>query len=260
MSSKAERANESGFIRTQREFIGAIRDPDNHNTPNDVDERRMAVYRELFYNNVEDFLASTFPVLKEILGDDPWHALVRDYFAVHRSKTPLFMQMPKEFIEYIQLEREPSEGDFPFMPELAHYEWSELALATSDERIIMESINTNGDLLQGKPVVSPLAWVLSYEYAVQRISTEYLPTENDKEETHLIVFRDRNDQVEFIEINQVTAVLLNRLQTESQSAHDVLRGIATELNHPEPENIVEFGQTILNDMQERGVILGTRAE
>jgi len=251
-------ASEQAFKQTQRAFIGAIRDPDNHSTPPDIEERRMAVYRELFYNNVEDFLASTFPVLKEITGEKKWHEMVRDYFATHRAQTPLFMQMPKEFINYLEQERKPGDGDFPFILELAHYEWSELALATSDERIDMTGIDANGDLLEGKPVVSPLAWVLGYQYAVHRIGRDYLPAEQETEETHLIVFRDRSDEVEFIEINQVTAVLLNRLSLEQHNAREILLGIATELNHPQPENIIEFGHSILDDLHQRGVILGIR--
>lgn len=258
MSAEKTTTDSAGFKSTQRAFIGAIRDPRNHPAPADVEERRMAVYRELFYNNVEDFLASTFPVLKNLLGEDAWHALVRDYFATHRAKTPLFMQMPREFLVYLEQERELQPDDFPFMLELAHYEWAELALATSDEKIVMEGIDANGDLLAGKPVISPLAWILTYQYAVHRVGSDNIPTENDKEETCLVVFRNRNDEVEFIEINRVTATLLLRLQEETDSAQAVLRDIATELNHPDPDRIIDFGNTILNDLHGRGVILGVR--
>jgi len=258
MNAEKTQTDAPGFKATQRAFIATIRDPQNHPAPADVEERRMAVYRELFYNNVEDFLASTFPVLKNLLGEDAWHALVRDYFATHRAKTPLFMQMPREFLLYLEQEREPQPNDFPFMLELAHYEWAELALATSDEEIAMERIDANGDLLAGRPVISPLAWILTYQYAVQRIGIDYVPTENDKEETCLVVFRNRSDEVEFIEINRVTAILLLRLQQETDSAQAVLHDIALELNHPEPDKIIDFGSTILNDLHGRGVILGTR--
>lgn len=218
----------------------------------------MAVYRELFYNNVEDFIATTYPVLKELLGEDAWHSLVRDYFAIHRARTPLFMQMPREFLVYLEQERDPQPDDFPFMLELAHYEWVELDLATSDKLVVMDHIDANGDLLTGIPVVSPLARILTYSYAVHRIGTEYIPTEEDREETYLVVLRDRNDDVQFIEINRVTAALLIRLQEEKCSAKNILIDIGKELNHPDPAQLLEFGQSILNDMHARGVILGTR--
>jgi len=251
-------ASSAPFAKTQRDFIGAIRDPLNHPAPAGVEERRMSVYRELFYNNVEDFLASTFPVLKEISGDEAWHALVRDYFTQHRAKTPLFMQMPREFIDYLQNERLSKTGDFPFMLELAHYEWTELALATTDDHIDMKGIDANGDLLEGIPVLSPLAWVLSYQYAVHKIGPDYLPTAEQKQPSHLIVFRNRKDNVEFIEINPVTAKLLMLLEQQTSVARSVLAGIADELAHPQPETIIEFGHATLMDLHRRGVILGTK--
>lgn len=253
-----DKASQAEFIVTQRAFMSAIRDPERCPAPADIDQRRMAVYQELFYNNVEDFLASTFPVLKEILGETGWHQLVREYFSTHRAKTPLFMQMPREFLVYLEQERESQPGDLPFMIELAHYEWTELALATSDQEITLEGIDVNGDLLFGKPVLSPLVCILGYEYAVHRICKDYLPTGQDKEETHLVVFRDRNDEVEFIEINPVTASLLHRVKEESGTGRSILADIATELQYPDPERLIEFGHSILNDMHARGVVTGVR--
>lgn len=251
-------ANDRSFEQTQRAFIGAIRDPGNYSTPADIEERRMAVYRELFYNNVEDFLASSFPVLKEISGNNAWHALVHDYFAQHRAKTPLFMQMPREFIDYLQNGRQPKASDFPFLLELAHYEWTEIALATTDDHINMDGVDANGDLLDGMPVVSPLAWVLSYRYPVHKIGPSYLPAGDQQDPTHLVVFRNRKDEVEFIEINPVTAKLLLLLQEESANARTVLSNIAVEISHQQPETVIEFGRSVLIDLHQRGVILGTR--
>ena len=77
------------FIRRQYAFAAHIRDPGSHPVPADVDDRHMAVYRELFYNNVEGFLSTTFPVLRKLHDDTAWQALVRDYFAHHRSRTAI---------------------------------------------------------------------------------------------------------------------------------------------------------------------------
>ena len=248
-------ANQSSFKQTQRAFVGAIRDPQNQVTPADVEERRMTVYRELIYNNIEDFLANTFPVLKEILGEEAWHKLVREYLIEHRATTPLFMQMPKEFLVYLQQEREQSENDYPFMLELAHYEWTELELAVSDEKISTQGIDPNGDLLTGRVSISPLCKILGYQYPVHRIGVTHIP--NEPEPSFLIIFRDRKDNVEFIELNQVTASLLNRIKNGPQTTREILLSIAGELNHPDPDKIVEFGIALLEDLHKRGVILGT---
>jgi hypothetical protein len=97
-----------------------------------VDARRMAVYRDLFYNNVEGLLAGNSQ-LRGVLGEERWHALVQDYFARHRAHTRCF-HMPQEFWT-IPEERGEHPEDLPFMAELAHYEWVETALAIAEEGI-----------------------------------------------------------------------------------------------------------------------------
>ncbi|MEK6596470.1 MAG: DNA-binding domain-containing protein, partial [Pseudomonadota bacterium] len=77
-------ADRPGFVHQQYAFAAHIRNPEKNPRPEDIEERRMKIYRELFYNNVEDFMANTYPVLRQITPDDRWHAMMRDYFANHR--------------------------------------------------------------------------------------------------------------------------------------------------------------------------------
>ena len=120
----------------------------------------------------------------------------------------------------------------------------------------MQDIDANGDLLDNRVAISPLTRVLGYKYPVHRIGINSLPIE--PEPTYLVVFRDRNDHVEFIELNQVTASLLNTIQNSSQSTREILLAIAKQLDHPEPDRIIHYGIELLEDLQKRGVILGIR--
>ena len=40
-----------------------------------------------------------------------------------------------------------------------------------------------GDLLEGRPVASPVAWLLSYQYPVHRIRPDFQPTEPHEQPT-----------------------------------------------------------------------------
>jgi hypothetical protein len=46
----------------QQQFLLSkhIRDPENSPPPPDIEDRRLAIYRDLFYNNIEGLLAGTF--------------------------------------------------------------------------------------------------------------------------------------------------------------------------------------------------------
>ena len=246
------------FKKHQYEFTAHIRDPEKNAKPEGIEDRRMSIYRELFYNNIEGFIASSFPVIRKIYSDKNWHKMIRDFFSNHKSHTPYFLEIAQEFIEYLQNERQPQKEDPAGLIELAHYEWIELALHVSDENINMDNINANGDLLSQRPVFSPLAWPLVYHYPVHTMGPDNLLEEAPAQPTYLVVYRNRNDVVQFLEINPVTARLISLLQeNESFTGLDSIKHIGNEMNHPNPDVVIKGGQTALAELQEHGIILGT---
>lgn len=249
------------FIRRQYEFAAHIRDPENRPAPAGIEDRRMGIYRELFYNNVESFIANTFPVLRRIIDDTAWHALIRDYFSHHQSHTPLFLEMPREFLAWLETERDHHAGDPPFLRELAHYEWVELAVSIAEETLDNDRIDREGDLLAGVPVLSPLARHLAYSFPVHRIGPDFQPAGPGEHPTFLVVYRDRSDAVGFIEINPVTKRLLELVEEDTgASGEELLLRIAREMSHPQPGVVVSGGAEILDSLRDKSIITGTRRQ
>ena len=244
------------FIQQQYAFAAHIRDPRHNDAPPGIEDRRMGIYRELFFNNVEGFLGSSFPVLRELMDDQSWHALARDFYAGHRCHSPLFLDIPREFLDYLNDERGARDADLPFMRELAHYEWVELALSVA-ENDQSEQLAVEGDLLAGAPLLSPLAWPLAYQYPVHRISRDFQPREPDPQPTYLLVYRDTRDEVGFIELNPVSARLFSLLQEQpGRSGRAQLQQIAAELQHPDPELVIQSGHAILDEWRRLDIVRG----
>ncbi len=241
------------FKSKQNEFAAYIRDPENNPVPADVKERRMSMYRELFFNNIEGFLSGNFPVIRKILNDRQWFALVQDFFAKHPCQSPHFSQIPEEFLDYLQNERDSSD-DFPFMLELAHYEWVEMALSIAKEDVV--ACNQDLDnLLNRNIALSPLAWPLAYQYPVHKIAPVFLPLEAPEQPTFLIVYRNSEDDVNFIEITPITYRLLEIIQEhEKLLVEDCLKQVAKESSHPDPELIIAGGLQILKELAGKTII------
>ena len=250
-------SNQPDFIKQQFEFTAHIRDPLNNARPDGIEARRMKIYSDLFYNNIEGFISSGFPVLKTLYSEDHWHKMVRDFFITHRCQTPYFLEIAEEFLAYLQNEREPQPEDPVFLLELAHYEWVELALMISEQDINIDGINPNGDLLDSHPVISPLAWSLAYHFPVQKICADYIPESAPDTPTYLVVYRDRNDEIEFMEVNPVTARLIQLLNENTTiNGRDALEQIATELQSNDPQMIIDAGHQALQELQQQGILLG----
>lgn len=234
------------FQETQLAFAKHLRAPDRYPAPVDVDDRRMGIYRELIYNNIENFIANVFPVLRSLLSDEHWHFMVRDFIHRHHCQTPYFLEISEEFLQYIMQERGLCEGDPAFLLELAHYEWIELALDVSEAIIPLATSYPPAPLLS-KPRVSPLAICLSYQYPVHKISPRYQPSV--PEVTQLIVYRNRDDNVRFMVVNAMTQRLLYLLQTNTEAnLGDQLHLIAAELRHTHPESLFDEALFLLNEL------------
>ncbi len=249
------------FQQRQYAFTASIRDPEHAASPAGIETRRMKLYQQLFYNNVESFMANAFPVLRSIMDEDAWQRLIRDYFSSHRASTPLFPEMPHEFVQYLSEERQPQAHDFPFLAELSHYEWVETALELSELEIDDSGAQPDLDLLTHIPVISPLAWLLQYHYPVHRIGPDYLPKAATGDDTFIIVYRSRDDEVKFSELNATTAILLQRVaDNKSRTGMQLVEDMAREMAHPDPRLVIQAGTQILADMQQRQIIAGARPQ
>ena len=167
------------------------------------------------------------------------------------------MEISREFLAYLEQERGEHEDDFPFLRELAHYEWVELALSIAETEPAQID-DPDGDLLEGRPVLSSLAWPLSYRYPVHRISNSFRPDTPAEQPVYLMVYRDSNDEVNFLELNAISARLFSLLQDNaSLTGRAALDRVAAELNHPKPEVVIEGGRQILEAWRQRDIVLGT---
>lgn len=235
----------------------ALRDPVQPG-PEGIEARRLKVYQDLLFNNVHSLLSAQFPVITQLHGSDWWASLVRDFFREHRARTPLFPELGQEFILWLTQREEQGQLPLPFLRELAHYEWVELALAISDAQIDESTFDPDGDLLDGVPVLSPLAWPLAYRFPVDRIRADFQPTEPPDHPSCFLLQRDAQFQVRFSRIDLTSLLLLNRLhQINQTSGRQHLQALAAMAAVSDVESYVASGARLLQQLRERQVILGT---
>ncbi len=242
----------------QLEFSRHIRNPAQVAAPEGVEGRRMKIYNDLIYNNIEGFLRGGFPVLCSLYREEDWHRLVRGFVCDSRCESPYFLEISQEFLRYLMEEYTLTPVDPEFMLELAHYEWVELALDVATEEIPVNGVDADGDPVSGVPVISPLVWSLQYKFPVHLIGPGHEPDEAPTEPTFLVVYRDRDDEVQFMESNAATARLL-QLLTENESAStgaELLEQLALEMNAASVTSVTEFGARMLRQFQQQSIIAG----
>ena len=244
---------DTGFQSFQRALGRHLRDPQHTPRPAGVPARRMAIYNELLFNNLTGFLDPCFPVCRALLGATRWRRLCRTFYRDWTLHTPWFREIPREFARYLAAggisQRLPA-----WLPELAHYEWAELAVDIMD--CTSPAHDSAGDPMHAPIVLNPALMNLAYNWPVHRIGPDYRPRKAAA--THLVVFRDADEQVQFTAINPVTGHLLARLAEHPQTGTAACRAIAEALRHPAPERLLAHAAVLLDELRRQGIVLGVK--
>jgi hypothetical protein len=217
------------FTKIQKQFSDHIRNPDEPLDIVGIETRRLKIYQELFFNNILGFVSSAFPVLKEIIGEERWQQLVRDFFITHQCDSPLFLEISEEFLSYLE------HADFDFLEkftyQLAHWEWMELYADVAETNDVSEVIT---DLELTDVVTSnDCTWNVAYDFCVHKISSDNIPelTSEHRESTFLLVHRDHDLSVGFIEINSLSMLLFEQLKSNANhSLEMIFNNIAKQQN------------------------------
>ncbi|MBI5463055.1 MAG: putative DNA-binding domain-containing protein [Gammaproteobacteria bacterium] len=242
------------FRTFQTAFAARIRDPRNQSRPRGVPARRMRVYEELLFNNLEGFLLACFPITRTLLGARAWRRTVRRFFIEHRCASPLFRDIPDEFLAWLEPLAEDLFPQRPYLYEFMHYEWLELAVSISPENAAPVAVDPDRDLLSVRPILNHTAQLACYRYPVHRIGPRFKVTQPDGQVYGYLLYRDREDVVRFMELNPVSARVVGLLRDTDLSGDAIMRQIARELDHSHPELIIEMGSALLDKLRGSGAV------
>lgn len=241
------------FQAFQHAFGSHLRDPRRVPRPAGLPARRAGVYAELVFNNLCGFVDACFPVCRALLGETRWRRLCRAFLRAHPLHTPWFREIPAEFAAF--LAKVAVDRRLPrYLPELAHYEWAELAVDIMD--VEAPPHDPDGDLMTQPVVVNPACLVLDCAWPVQRIGPDWRPRK--PQATQLVVYRDGEDAVRFCEINPLTATLLRQLLAQPQAGQAALRALAVAAGQTDADAWLAAGGAVLADLRQLGLVLGTR--
>ena len=178
-------------------------------------------------------------MLMELFSKDQQTELVRDFFINHACHSPYFLKISEEFLEYLlhcQLDFLPE-----FAYQLAHWEWMELyadVYQNSREQTVISEV----DFEKGAISIIESAWCQAYDYPVHQISAD---NPCQAATSYLMVYRNQQLDVSFIELNPLSAMLFQRLQeNQGLTAEAILQGIARQQNM-DVNQVVQGGRQIL---------------
>ena len=119
--------------------------------------------------------------------------------------------------------------------------------------------DTNGDLLDGVPMLSPLAWPLAYRWPVHRIGPGFQPIEPPHEPTLVLLRREPDGRVHFSMLSPLLFRLLERVGAErGETGRALLERLAIEADQSDVDAFIGQAGPMLRRLHEEGVLPGTR--
>ena len=239
-------------MKTQHAFIQHIKNPQAHPFDGGIEERRLKIYRDLFFNNILGFLSSGFPVLESLYSEQQWQVLARKFFIEHTCRSPYFIDISKEFVEYLSSEYALTDSDPAFMIELAHYEWLELDISVRQSSQINKVWDGHSQITQVQ--MSDLASLVSYRYPVHQVRSDFQPTEAI-DVVYLVIYRDTTDDVNFTLVNAVSAHLLNIITQQGMVSIDSLgKTMIAAMPQLDVQQITESLQQVIKQLLKQEIL------
>lgn len=140
--------------------------------------RALEVYREDYLVRLSEALKNTYKTVSAVLGDEDFFQLATEYLARYPSSFSDLDDFGHRLEEF--LTTHPLSQDYPFLPQLARFEWMFRLVFHAKEVQGLSALELERSFQEDSWLLTlvPSAFVLSFDYAVEKI---FSSIEEDKE-------------------------------------------------------------------------------
>ncbi len=231
----------------------------------EADQQGVLLYADLLRTGMQDLMLSVYPGCASLIGDD-WSEVVDDYFERYPSAHYHLNEAARQLPEYLAGYGKVWCKKYPYLVELADYEWIELELMESDASIEEHPWQEPGsadELERLRPVVNPVLMLRSYSYNIPEI-VETLKNEGssltdlDPCPTKIAVYRHPETHFcKFLELKPVAAVVVElAIKGPASYAELAAAAVKAALEMDPQEAIVEF-LDLIEKLQSLKVFVGS---
>lgn len=213
-----------------------------------IDSRGIRTYAELIEIGRNDLMRSIYPGCARLLNKK-WKETIENYFETCPPKHHRLNMAASSFSQYLKEYRNDLLAKFPYLSDLAHYEWIELQLMEDVRKIEPlphEKLSQPEHFEKLAPVINPVISIGNYNYPVPLI-VDYLrdgelPRNISPREVVIAVYRDPETHLgRYVEITPGVLKVIEQAQVKPTSYAD-LAALAISFSKAEsPEAaLVEF--------------------
>lgn len=169
--------------------------------------KRLRVYRGLVKGSILDPLPDCFPILRALLEPrDLWEPLLDAFFASRSVQSLYYRDVNPTFLAWL-VETGPHHDRWPFLLQLAHYEYMELEILRWPEDAPLDARPERAEPTS-RLVASGALRNLAYGYRVHEADED--DPEPEEGPAHLCCYRDRQSRFVCLEVDGPRSAFLAR--------------------------------------------------
>lgn len=216
---------------------------------------RLHNYRRLIYTIYWEALSDAYPIAKSILKEEQWDKMVDDFISEYACNEPQLFRMPFHLIEFAEQKSFSEVFSIPYLSDLLHFEWIEIEVHSMKdiEETSALSLKSRDD---GHLDFNPYLKLIKLDYPIHRLKDQNI--EQLKGDYFLLVYRQKNGTVQYMELNGFTANLIEQLSLYSQdftfleTLNKVFKGLQSNLR----DELNTHAINLCISLEEKGIIRG----
>lgn len=213
-STQNQLSNFASFCRT-----GILID-----TP-EIPQPNFQLYHKLVLNVIEDTLQNAYPLTHQLLIQEEWSKLVKDFFAKHACKSNQVWFMPKEFYDWFISSNPLILKKYIFLDELLWFELIELEMFMMEDEFVAHT--KLGDILFSKLILNPEHRLLSFKFPVHFKNCRSIEL-SDKGKYFVIANRNSKGDILFNEVSAPIVRVIEYLEENSLSIIELIEKFQNE--------------------------------
>lgn len=210
--------------------------------------RRIQTYRDLVKSSFYEVLSNIYPDTHKLL-DKEWNNLISKYIEKYPPNSPILTKVAERFPLFLSEEKN-IQIKYPFLSELALYEWLEVDIYGRETRT-----KTNGHFL------NPASEICNFNYPIPEIAER---VENKKplgkqkpSPTNVLIYRDpKNLTIRFIELSEGTIHYL--LLLKKGYTNDKIKRILAKHYNIDTRHLKTFNheiQKLVKDLKNKRILV-----
>ncbi len=226
------------------------------------------VYSRMLHAGHQSALESIYPCCALVLGNERWRPLMRAHYESCPPRSHSIRMAGENFSDYLRKQFAIMQS-FPFIAELAEFEWLKMEQLTSSMPVVegsREAVKDLKQLARQRPVVNAALALRTFEYDVLDLSElvygeDFQSDAVHPQRTNVVVYRRLDtDEAEAIFVSNYSARLIQYVLKGTYSYRQLMDLMAPEGVRRDSPNMVEHIVAFLEmveRLQESGIFAGS---